>query len=161
LLALRFRLEKYATAFFSFESSELQPKFRFSEFALRAETGASQKFEAPLRGWPRHRATNKIVSRSMEESAAPHAADSEVATTQLRNLGQKNKTNSSSHCSSVEDRLATYGSEALDSTEHLGLILGSPKQADALLKHFASLTVSSRASVDELYPSFHVPKHFA
>ena len=42
----------------------------------------------------------------------------------------------SSHCSSVQERLVTYGSEALDTAEHLGLILGSQKQADALLKHF-------------------------
>ena len=46
----------------------------------------------------------------------------------------------------------TYGSEALDSAEHLGLILGSQKSADALLKHFGSLTVLARASVDELLP---------
>jgi DNA repair protein RadC len=59
---------------------------------------------------------------------------------------------SSSHCSSAQERLATYGSEALDSAEHLGLILGSQKSADALLKHFGSLTVLSRASVDELLP---------
>ena len=36
--------------------------------------------------------------------------------------------------------------------EHLGLILGSQKQADALLKHFGSLNQLSRASVDELLP---------
>jgi hypothetical protein len=41
-----------------------------------------------------------------------------------------------SHCSSVQERLVTYGSEALDTAEHLGLILGSQKQADALLDHF-------------------------
>ena len=46
----------------------------------------------------------------------------------------------------------TYGSEALDSAEHLGLILGSQKSADALLKHYSSLTVLARASVDELLP---------
>jgi DNA repair protein RadC len=40
----------------------------------------------------------------------------------------------------------------LDSIEHLGLILGSQKQAASLLKHFGSLTVLSRASVDELSP---------
>ena len=34
---------------------------------------------------------------------------------------------SSSHCSSVQERLVTYGSEALDTAEHLGLILGSQK----------------------------------
>ena len=36
--------------------------------------------------------------------------------------------------------------------EHLGLIVGSQKQADAILKHFGSLTVLARASVDELLP---------
>jgi hypothetical protein len=58
----------------------------------------------------------------------------------------------SSHCSSVQERLVTYGWEALDSAEHLGLILGSQKSADALLKHFGSLPVLARASVDELLP---------
>jgi DNA repair protein RadC len=48
--------------------------------------------------------------------------------------------------------LATYGSEALDSVEHLGLILGSQKQANALLEHFGSLPVLARASVEELLP---------
>ena len=59
---------------------------------------------------------------------------------------------SSSHCSSVQERLVTYGSEALDTAEHLGLILGSQKQADALLDHFGSLAVLARASVEELLP---------
>jgi DNA repair protein RadC len=59
---------------------------------------------------------------------------------------------SSSHCSSVQERLVTYGSEALDTIEHLGLILGSQKAADALLKHFGSLAVLARASVQELLP---------
>jgi DNA repair protein RadC len=63
---------------------------------------------------------------------------------------QKNEADPSSHCSSVQDRLATYGSEALDSVEHLGLILGSQKQADALLEHFGSLAILARASVQEL-----------
>src|SRR5215469_12258890 len=101
--------------FFSFESSELQPKFRSSEFALRAETGASNISKAPLRG--------------------------KKTTTPLT---------PSSHCSSVQERLVTYGSEALYTAEHLGLILGSQKQADALLEHFGSLTVLARASVQEL-----------
>jgi DNA repair protein RadC len=64
----------------------------------------------------------------------------------------KNKPNSSYHCSSVQDRLATYGSEALHTAEHLGLILGSRKQADALLEHFGSLSNLARASVEELLP---------
>jgi DNA repair protein RadC len=64
----------------------------------------------------------------------------------------KNKPEASSHCSSVQERLVSYGSEALDTAEHLGLILGSQKQADALLKHFGSLTVLARASVQELLP---------
>jgi DNA repair protein RadC len=65
---------------------------------------------------------------------------------------QKNKPNTSSHCSSVQERLVTYGSEALDTAEHLGLILGSQKAADTLLKHFGSLAVLARASVEELLP---------
>ena len=65
---------------------------------------------------------------------------------------QKNKPDASSHCSSVQERLVTYGSEALDSAEHLGLILGSQKQADALLQHFGSLTALARATVEELLP---------
>ena len=65
---------------------------------------------------------------------------------------QKNKPDSSSHCSSVQERLATCGSEALNSAEHLGLILGSQKAADALLNNFGSLTILARASVQELLP---------
>jgi DNA repair protein RadC len=65
---------------------------------------------------------------------------------------RKNKGAAASHCSSVQERLVTYGSEALDTAEHLGLILGSQKQADVLLKHFGSLTVLARASVQELLP---------
>ena len=65
---------------------------------------------------------------------------------------QKNAADTSSHCSSVQERLATYGSEALDTAEHLGLILGSQKQADALLKHFGSLNLLASASVEELLP---------
>ena len=63
---------------------------------------------------------------------------------------QNNEPETSSHCSSVQERLVTYGSEALDTAEHLGLIVGSQKQADALLKHFASLTLLTRASFEEL-----------
>ena len=40
----------------------------------------------------------------------------------------------------------------MDSIEHLGLILGSQKQAASLLKHFGSLNQLARASVDELLP---------
>jgi len=71
---------------------------------------------------------------------------------ELDELQNSSPLSPSSHCSSVQERLATYGSEALDTTEHLGLILGSQKQANALLKHFGSLTVLARASVDELLP---------
>src|ERR1700747_3895331 len=63
-----------------------------------------------------------------------------------------NPPSSSSHGSSVQERLATYGSEALDTAEHLWLIVGSQKQADALLEHFGSLAVVARASVEELLP---------
>jgi DNA repair protein RadC len=65
---------------------------------------------------------------------------------------QKNKPEASSHCSSVQERLVTYGSEALDTAEHLGLTVGSQKAADALLSHFGSLTLLARASVQELLP---------
>jgi DNA repair protein RadC len=58
----------------------------------------------------------------------------------------------SSHCSSVQDRLATYGSEALDSVEHLGLILGDPEKATLLLQQFGSIALLARASVQELLP---------
>ncbi|HYZ74738.1 MAG TPA: DNA repair protein RadC, partial [Chthoniobacterales bacterium] len=54
--------------------------------------------------------------------------------------------------SSVQERLVTYGSEGLDTAEHLGLIVGSQKAAEALLKHFGSLTILARASVQELLP---------
>ena len=59
---------------------------------------------------------------------------------------------SSSHCSSVQERLVTYGSEALDSSEHLGVVLGSQKDANALLQHFGSLTILAQASVEQLVP---------
>src|ERR1700739_2507504 len=59
---------------------------------------------------------------------------------------------SSSHCSSVQERLVTYGSEALDSSGHLGVILGSQKDANALLQHFGSLTILAQASVEQLVP---------
>ena len=62
---------------------------------------------------------------------------------------QKDGPGSSSHCSSVQERLATYGSEALDSVEHVGLILGSQKEAAGILQHFGSLRVLARASVDQ------------
>jgi DNA repair protein RadC len=65
---------------------------------------------------------------------------------------QKNTPATSSHCSSVQGRLATYGSEALDTAEHLGLILGSQKQAETLLRHFGSLNRLARASLQELLP---------
>ena len=55
----------------------------------------------------------------------------------------------------------TYGSEALDTTEHLGLILGSQKAADTLLQHFGSLAVMARASVEELLPFVSRAKRFA
>jgi excinuclease UvrABC nuclease subunit len=42
----------------------------------------------------------------------------------------------------------TYGSEALDTAEHLG----SQKQAEALLQHFGSLNQLARATVPELLP---------
>ena len=58
----------------------------------------------------------------------------------------------SSHCSSVRDRLVNYGSEALDTVEHLGLILKDQNKAATLLEHFGSIAQLARASVQELLP---------
>jgi DNA repair protein RadC len=65
---------------------------------------------------------------------------------------KNNKQTPSSHCSSVQERLVTYGSEALDSSEHLGVVLGSQKDANALLQHFGSLAILAQASVEQLLP---------
>jgi len=59
---------------------------------------------------------------------------------------------SSSHCSSFQDRLVNYGSEALDTVEHLGWILKDQKKAAALLQHFGSIANLGRASVQDLLP---------
>jgi DNA repair protein RadC len=56
----------------------------------------------------------------------------------------------SSHCSSVQERLVNYGSEALDTVEHLGLILKDQNQAATLLNHFGSIANLARASVQDL-----------
>jgi hypothetical protein len=48
------------------------------------------------------------------------------------------KTETSSYCSSVQERLVTYGSEALNGVEHLGLTVGSQSKAFALLLLFAA-----------------------
>ena len=45
----------------------------------------------------------------------------------------------SSHCSSVQERLVNCGSEALDTAEHLGLILTDQDKAMTLLNHFGSI----------------------
>jgi DNA repair protein RadC len=68
---------------------------------------------------------------------------------------------SSSHCSSVQERLVTYGSEALDSSEHLGVVLGSQKDANALLQHFGSLAILAQASVEQLLPFVSRSKAFS
>ena len=62
----------------------------------------------------------ELYIRWMEESAAPEAPDYEVATTQLWNLGQ-NFTPLVSPFLGPE-RPIQYGSEGLDSIEHLELI---------------------------------------
>jgi DNA repair protein RadC len=59
----------------------------------------------------------------------------------------------SSHCSSVQERLVNYGSEALDTVEHLGLILKDQNKALTLLNHFGSIANLARASVQDL-PDF-------
>ena len=57
---------------------------------------------------------------------------------------------SSSHCSSVQERLVKYGSEALDTVEHLGLVLNNQSTALSLLEHFGSVANLARASVQDL-----------
>jgi hypothetical protein len=56
----------------------------------------------------------------------------------------------SSHCSSVQERLAKNGSEALDTVEHSGLILKDQNKAVTFLDHFGSIANPSRASVQDL-----------
>jgi hypothetical protein len=53
----------------------------------------------------------------------------------------------SSHCSSVQERLVNYGSEALDTVEHLGLILKDQNKALTLLNHFGSIVINGGAAV--------------
>jgi hypothetical protein len=49
-------------------------------------------------------------------------------------------------------RSVNYGSEALDTVEHLGLIIKDQKKAAALLQHFGSIANLGRASVQDLLP---------
>ena len=111
--------------------------FKFSDPSRSAR--GSCAFQAFIRG-------ALLALRFRLENMQPHFFSFESSEL------QKNKPDTSSHCSSVQERLVTYGSEALDTAEHLRLILGSQKQADALLEHFGSLTVLARASVQELLP---------
>ena len=55
-------------------------------------------------------------------------------------------------------KLARYGSSALSGVEHLRLLVGKDTYADALLRHFGSLKVLSRASFKELRQINAVPK---
>jgi DNA repair protein RadC len=72
--------------------------------------------------------------------------------TELDELRNHASLPSSSHCSSVQDRLVNYGSEALDTVEHLGLIIKDQKKAATLLQHFGSIANLGRASVQDLLP---------
>jgi len=63
---------------------------------------------------------------------------------------------SSSHWSSAAEKLDRYGSHALNSTEHLGLLVGNQTIAIELLQHFGSIRNLSRATVAELTP--YLPK---
>ncbi len=58
--------------------------------------------------------------------------------------------NSSSHCSSVEEKLERYGSHALNESEHLWLIIGSETAGSTLIQHFGSISALSRASLQQL-----------
>jgi DNA repair protein RadC len=70
----------------------------------------------------------------------------------LTTLQNNTPVSASSRCSSVQKRLINYGSEALDTVEHLGLILKDQSKARALLEHFGSVSQLARASVQELLP---------
>ena len=48
--------------------------------------------------------------------------------------------NSSSHCSSVEEKLERYGCHALNESEHLGLIIGNETVGSELIEHFGSIS---------------------
>jgi DNA repair protein RadC len=50
----------------------------------------------------------------------------------------------------VQKRLVKYGSEALDTVEHLGLVLNDQSKAVSLLEHFGSVANLTRASVQDL-----------
>jgi DNA repair protein RadC len=69
---------------------------------------------------------------------------------ELHELQNTTSLPSSSHCSSVQERLVNYGSEALDTVEHLGLILKDQNKAATLLKHFGSIANLARVSVQDL-----------
>jgi len=70
----------------------------------------------------------------------------------LTTLQNNTPVSASSHCSSVQKRLINYDSEALDTVEHLGLILKDQSKARALLKRFGSFSQLAPASVQELLP---------
>jgi hypothetical protein len=62
----------------------------------------------------------------------------------------QNRSNSSSHCSSVEEKLERYGSLALTDSEHLAVILGNEMLASKLIHHFGSIGALSRGSFQQL-----------
>ena len=83
----------------------------------------------------------------------PSLPNEKYATTYFQfvsELDELQNTTPSSHCSSVQERLVNYGSEALDTVEHLGLILKDQNKAATLLKHFGSIANLARASVQDL-----------
>ena len=54
------------------------------------------------------------------------------------------------HSFSLSEKLARYGSSALSSREHLGLVVGNSSLAEALLRRFGSIKALGRASCAEL-----------
>jgi hypothetical protein len=71
---------------------------------------------------------------------------------ELDELQHATRLPSSSPCSSVQERLVNHGSEALDTVEHLGLILKDQNKAAGLLQHFGSIANLARTSVQDLLP---------
>jgi hypothetical protein len=78
---------------------------------------------------------------------------------------RKNETDASSHCSSVQERLVNYGSEALDSTELLRLILADQSKGSHLteavrIPESDRLVASSRDQLSGFVFGFRLSGHW-
>jgi DNA repair protein RadC len=86
-------------------------------------------------------------------SAAAFASKEKIMQQNFFFESEPNQTGeSSSHWSSVGEKLERYGSSALSTNEHLTLLVGKEAIARDLLQHFGSLKNLSRATLPELTP---------